>query len=113
MRSLRWLLLVAIIALVAAVTGIYRNQRIAARLNARALPPTIPLGTLGSAQEYEWGQSENGKPAVHVSAQDSRLTDNNQMELRGVELKIYMKDGKHYDRVRSPQAQFSTTEAKL
>jgi lipopolysaccharide export system protein LptA len=113
MRSLRWLLLVAILALVAAVFGIYRNQRNIARKNARPTPPSIPLGTLGTAQEYEWGQSENGKPAVHVSAKNSRLTDNNQMELQEVELKIYMKDGKHYDRVRSPQAQFSTTEAKL
>ena len=113
MRSLRWLLLVAIIALVAAVFGIYRNQRFLAKRNARAVPPPIPLGTLGSAQEYEWGQSENGKPAVHVSAKSSRLTDNNMMELQEVELKIYMKDGKHYDRVRSPQAQFSTAEARL
>jgi lipopolysaccharide export system protein LptA len=113
MRSLRWLLLVAILALVAAVFGIYREQRTSARRNARAVPPSLPLGTLGTAQEYEWGQSENGKPAVHVSAKNSRLTDDNQMELTEVELKIYMKDGKHYDRVRSPQAQFSTSEAKL
>ncbi len=113
MRSLRWLLLVAIIALVAAVTGIYRTQKLAARRNARALPPPIPLGTIGGAQDYEWGQSENGKPAVHVSAKDSRLSDNNQMELKEVELKIYMKDGKHFDRIRSPQAQFSIAEARL
>ena len=113
MRSLRWLLLVAILALVAAVFGIYRKQRDQATKHARPMPPTIPLGTLGTAQEYEWGQSENGKPAVHVSAKNSRLGDNNMMELQEVELKIYMKDGQHYDRVRSPLAQFSTTEAKL
>ena len=51
MRSLRWLLLVAILALVAAVSGIYRNQRIAARAHARALPPALPVGTPGNAQK--------------------------------------------------------------
>lgn len=113
MRSLRWLLLVAIVALVAAVFGIYRTQRATARAHARAVPPFLPLGTTGSANEWEWGQSENGKPAVHVSAKNFRLTDNNLTELQEVEIRIYMKDGKNYDRVRSPQAQFTTAEARL
>jgi lipopolysaccharide export system protein LptA len=113
MRSLRWLLLVAILALVAAVFGIYRTQRQAARANARPLPPSLPVGMNGSAKEWEWGQSENGKPAVHVSARDFRLTATNLTELEGVEIRIYMKDGKHFDRVRSSQAQFATAEARL
>jgi lipopolysaccharide export system protein LptA len=113
MRSLRWLLLVAILALVAAVFGIYQTQRKAARASARAVPPSIPVGTVGSAIDYEWGQSEDGKPAVHVSAKHSSLLDNNLSELQEVEIRIYMKDGKHFDQVRSPQAQFNTSEAKL
>jgi hypothetical protein len=113
MRSLRWLLLVAILALVAAVFVIYRTQRNAVRAGVRPTPPILPIGTSGNAQEWEWGQSENGKPAVHVKAKDSRVTTNNLMELQEVEIQIYMKDGKHYDRVRSPQAQFNTGEAKL
>src|SRR5947209_3189761 len=113
MRSLRWLLLVAILALVAAVSGIYRTQRNLARANARAVPASIPLGTLGSAIDYEWGQSENGKPAVHVSAKNSSIGENGMTQLQEVEIRIYNKDGKHYDRVRSPEAQFATSEARL
>ncbi|MDQ1473001.1 MAG: lipopolysaccharide export system protein LptA [Bryobacterales bacterium] len=113
MRSLRWLLLVAILALVGGVSGIYRTQRNLARASARPLPASIPIGMVGSAIDYEWGQSENGKPAVHVSAKNSRLLDNGLTELEGVEIRIYMKDGKHYDRIRSPQAQFATSEARL
>jgi lipopolysaccharide export system protein LptA len=113
MRSLRWLLLVAIIALVAAVFGIYRTQLNLARANARPLPASIPVGTLGSAIDYEWGQSENGKPAVNVHAKNSRVADNGMTELQEVEIRIYRKDGKHYDRIRSPEAQFATSEARL
>jgi len=113
MRSLRWLLLVAILALVAAVSGIYRAQRKIARAGARPIPPALPYGTSGKANEWEWGQSENGKPAVHVSAQEFTVGENNLTELKIVEIKIYMKDGKHFHRVRSPQAQFNTNESRL
>src|SRR5579862_8142036 len=103
MRSLRWLLLVAIILGSAAVLAIYQVQR--REQNARRQPPPapIPLHTVGSAIDFEWAQSDSGKPAVHVFAKDSKQLDNNKNELEQVELRIYEKDAQHYDRVRSPQ----------
>jgi lipopolysaccharide export system protein LptA len=113
MRSLRWLLLVAIAVIAAAVFGIYRAQRRAERAHQRPVPASLPSGTIGNAIDYEWAQSNSGMPAVKVKAKDSRLLDGNRMELKTVELQIYQKDGKHYDRVRSPEADFSMEDNKL
>ena len=113
MRSLRWLLLVAMAVLAAAVFQIYRAQRRTQRANQRAVPPSLALGTIGHAIKFEWAQSANGQPAVKVFADDSRQLDNNKNELKNVELQIYQKDGKHYDRVKSPEADFSVGDNKL
>jgi lipopolysaccharide export system protein LptA len=115
MRSLRWLLLVAMIVIVVAVSGIYRAQRIRARANQRPLPPPVPLGTAANAEDWEWSQSTpDGKPFVKVRAKKfSQSSDNNRSQLRSVELQIYQKDGTHYDRVRAPEAEFIAGENKL
>ena len=113
MRSLRWLLLVALLVLSAGLFGIYRNQRTASRGRQRAVPPSLPPGTLGNAIDYEWAQSSDGKPAVKITAKNSTLKENGRTELEEIELRIYMKDAKHYDRVRSPKAEFSTNDNKL
>ncbi len=113
MRSLRWLLLVAMVVLAAGVYRSYVQQRQAQRKNRRATPSAIPVGTLGSAIDFEWAQSADGKPAVKIFAKNSRQTDNNRTELQEVELRIYMKDAKHYDRVRTPSAEFATGDNKL
>ena len=113
MRSLRWLLLAAILVISVGLFGIYRNQRTASRGRQRAVPAALPVGTLGNAIDYEWAQSADGKPAVKIMAKNSTLKDNGRTELEEIELRIYMKDAKHYDRVRSPKAEFSTSDNKL
>jgi lipopolysaccharide export system protein LptA len=113
MRSLRWLLLVAIVAMAVAIFGIYQSHKKIARASARPTPPMVPLGTLGEAVDFEWAQSQDGKPAVKVHADNSRQTDGNTTELDKVELRIYTKDGKRFDRVRSPKAQLSQTDSRL
>ncbi|MCU1329440.1 MAG: OstA family protein [Bryobacterales bacterium] len=113
MRSLRWLLLAAILVLTAGLFGIYRNQRTVSRRSERATPPSLATGILGDAVNYEWAQSADGRPAVKISAEHSTLRDNNRTELEKVELRLYTKDAKHYDRVRSLKAEFSTGDNKL
>src|SRR3978361_1645982 len=113
MRSLRWLLLVAMAVTAAAVFGIYRSQRKTQRANQRATPASLAAGIVGKAQYFEWGQSSNGHPAVKVYAKDSVQLDNNRTKLTEVELQIYNKDGSKYDRVKSPEADFSVGDNKL
>jgi LPS export ABC transporter protein LptC len=114
MRSLRWLLLVAMVLIAAAVFGIYRAQRIVQRSQRRAVPPSIPLDTKTMAQDYEWGQSANGMPAAKITAKDEKLSaDGARAELDQIELRIYAKDGLHYDSVKSAYAQLTTSDHKL
>jgi lipopolysaccharide export system protein LptA len=115
MRSLRWLLLAAIVVIAAAVFGTYRTQRARAKANQRAVPPPVPLNTAATAIEWEWGESTaNGKPAVKVRARHyEQSDDHNRAELKEVELQIFQKNGKHYDRVRCPEAEMTVADKKL
>jgi hypothetical protein len=89
MRSLRWLLLVAIFAIATAVYGIYRAKRIERQAGQRPVPASVPLDTRADAKHWEWGQSANGKPAFLMNALDQKLSaDSKTMELKEVELQI-------------------------
>jgi lipopolysaccharide export system protein LptA len=114
MRSLRWLLLVTMVVIAAAVFGIYRVQRAALQSERRPVPPAIPLDTKTMAPDWEWEQSANGLPAVKVFAKNmTQSADSSRAELQDIELRIYEKDGQHYDRVKSAAAQFTTNDNKL
>ena len=66
------------------------------------------------APDWEWGQSANGLPAVKIYAKNMKQSaDASRAELRQIELRIYAKDGLHYDRVKSAAAQFTTNDHKL
>jgi lipopolysaccharide export system protein LptA len=115
MRSVRWLLLVAIAVIAVAVFGTYRVQRKRAEANQRPVPPSVPLGTSGNAFDWEWGESTpNGKPSVEVHAKRQTVSqDANKIQLQEVELQIFQKDGKKYDRVRCPEAEMTVSDKKL
>ncbi len=114
MRRLALLLPLAILAIAAALWGTYRLK--VRKLNAAAPPTPALLSTVltSSADNWQWAQNKNGKPMVQISAKGSRfLKDAGKLELEAVELKLYLKDGEHYDRVKSPRAVFSQTEGKM
>ncbi len=114
MRSLKWLLLVAMVFVAAAVLGTYRSQRRIEYSRRRPAPPSIGVDTKTAAVDWEWGQSGNGQPQVHISASNmTQAKDGNTAELKDIELRIYQKDGRHYDRVKTANAQFRTTDNKL
>jgi len=115
MRSLRWLLLVAMALIAAAVFGIYRAQRIDQQSHRRAVPASIPLDTKTMAPDWEWEQSDaNGMPAVKVRAKNYKQSaDSARAELDQIELQIYAKDHLHYDRVKSAYAQLTTADHKF
>jgi lipopolysaccharide export system protein LptA len=114
MRSVRWLLLATFLITAAAVFRIYRAQSTAQKTTQRPTPPYLAANTKAEAIDFEWGQSAGGKPAVKLFAKESRQdADSNNMQLRGIEMRIYQKDGEHYDRIRSETANFTTDENKL
>jgi lipopolysaccharide export system protein LptA len=114
MRSLRWLLLAAIVLIAAAVAGIYHSRRVEQRSARPPAPAAIPLDTKTSAKDFEWGQSANGMPAAKGRARSVKESaDGSRVEYYDLELDIYQKDGRHYDSVKSAYAQLSTADHKL
>ena len=114
MRILRWLLLVIIAVVAAGVFRVYRLQRIAGRAAQRPAPVAMALGDKADAKKWKYTISENGKPTVGISADDYSLSsDTKTARLKGVELQIYQKNGKAYDRVRSDYAEFASDSNKL
>jgi lipopolysaccharide export system protein LptA len=114
MRRLALLLPLVILAIAAALWVTYRIK--VGKLKAQApTPPPILANTVSSSSvDFEWGQNKDGKPVVQIKAKGSRfLKDAGKLELDGVELKLYQKDGKHYDLVKSPKAVFSQNEGKM
>ncbi|MDQ6663765.1 MAG: LPS export ABC transporter periplasmic protein LptC, partial [Acidobacteriota bacterium] len=68
----------------------------------------------GSAEDYQWSETKNGKPTVAIRAKTLRQEkDSARAELEGVKLNIYAKDGQHYDLVKSAKATFNQLEGKL
>ena len=82
MRSLRWLLLVALVLVAAAVLGTYNSQRRAQRSSRRPTPPPIGLDTKTAAVDWEWGQSGNGQPQVHITAKSMTQSADNDTALK-------------------------------
>jgi len=114
MRSLRWVLLVALVLIAAAVLRIYTAQRKIRRSERRPVPAAVPLDTKTIAPDWEFTQSADGKPAFRIKAKNMKQSaDNSREELEQIELQIYTKDGEHYDRVKSAYAQLTTTDHKL
>lgn len=102
------------VIIAAAVAGIYHSQRAKARSSRPRTPPPIPLDTKTMAPDFEWGQSANGMPAVKGFAKNMKQSaDGSRMEYYGLELRLYQKDGLHFDRVKSAFAQLTTSDHKL
>lgn len=107
-------MLAAVVIIAAAIAGIYHAQRVKARSSRPQTPPAIPLDTKTMAPDFEWGQSANGQPAVKGFAKNMKQSaDGSRLEYYDLELRIYQKDGQHYDRVKSGYAQLTTSDHKL
>jgi lipopolysaccharide export system protein LptA len=114
LRNLRGLLLIAILAILAAVGYTYYRQHASQARQAAPTPKSLPLDTDAAATDWVWTKDEGSRRKVQVRARNFRqVSDPSQLELEGVELLIYDKDGKTYDRVRSARANFDTVHGTL
>jgi len=114
MRSLRWLLLFLIIVVSAGVFRVYRLQRIAGKAAQRPAPPAMALEDKSNALNWEWGQTDAGKPALMMTAREYHLSANSKTsQLKNIELRIYQKSGKAFDQVHSDYAEFTSDDNRL
>src|SRR5579864_4763341 len=114
MRRTRWLFLAAILGIVVFVGATY--VKLKARSIRDAPPPPRPLAADTNAQSQDWTyvDMKGTQPRVFIKAHSMRENkDTSAVDLQGVELHLFHKDGDKYDLVTCSSAQFNATAKTL
>jgi lipopolysaccharide export system protein LptA len=107
MRRGRWLILVAIVLIAFAIGATYFQRKAALIRDAPSPPPKLATGIDGSADDWVYTQSDADRPRVTVRAKSfKQVRAPSVLQLDGVELQLFNKDGSEYDLVHSAQAEF-------
>lgn len=117
MRGTRWLLLVAIAAILGGIGFTYRNQK---RIVLEAAPPRpkdLPENLRASSECWEWDDTDTKNQArivAQISAVDMRETkDSSRTELAGVTLRMSSRKSDSYNLVKCAQATFFRADHRL
>ena len=115
MRGARWLLLLAIFAILGWLGFTYRTQRREIEKQAPARPDMLPLDVAGKAADWHVVKSDQeGRKIVEVWARNFRQEkDSSRMDLEGVRLNLFHHKSNQFDLVESPSAIFQPNEDKL
>lgn len=116
MRGMRWLLLVAIAAILGGVVYQYRAQKELLAGNAPASQVPLSTGLKSSAQHWQYRDTDlkTGRIKSDIDAESmQQVKDASRVDLKNVTMKIYGKDGKTYNLVKSAAATFNTAEKSL
>jgi len=114
MHLSRWLILAALLAIVAFVGQPYIKRQQALARDTPAAPPPLETGINGRASDWVYTQSDGERPRVTIRAKSFRqVKAPSVMELAGVELQLFHKEGAQFDLVRSAQAQFDIVAKSL
>jgi lipopolysaccharide export system protein LptA len=114
MRGTRWLLVLAILAILAGIGVTYRTQKRTLRSQTPAKPALLPQELSGLRDEFNWERRNEGRQVARLHARKARQEkDSNQVKLEQVELQIFSKDGLSYNLVKSANAEFSERDSRL
>src|SRR5271154_2336585 len=101
MRRTRWLFLVAILGIVILVGATYIRNKANFYRNAPAPPKPLEAGVDARSQHWTYSDNNGIHKKVFVQADSVRqIKEPYLMELDGVELHLFHKDGAEYDLVR-------------
>jgi len=115
MRGTRWLLLIAIVAILAGIAVTYRTQKRVLAGKSPPKPAQLPLSVMGTRDEFNWTRRDDGGRTlaeIHAS-QLKQEKDSNQVHLEQVELKIFNKAGDEYNLVKCANAEFNEVTSHL
>src|SRR6266852_6058266 len=114
MRRSRWLVLAAILGIVVFVGATYFKRKETLAKDAPAPPTPLETGIDGRANDWVYTQSDGERPRVTVRDKSFRqVKAPSVMELDGVELQLFHKDGDQFDLVKSAKAQFDIAAKTL
>lgn len=107
MRRTRWLLLLAILAILSGIGALYHAQTRSLETHAPVRPAVLPPQITGVRDEVEWERTEAGHKkwwmGFHKIHQEK---DSNVVHLELVTLKIYNKTNDKFDLVKSAEAEY-------
>jgi lipopolysaccharide export system protein LptA len=114
MRRTRWLLLLAILAILGGIGITYRTQRQVLQKQAPAKPPMLPTEISGVREEFKLTRTEAGLNKWEITAAKVRQEkDSSQTHLEQVTLRIYNKTADKYGLVKSANAEFEQNAKRL
>src|SRR6266478_6396461 len=114
MRSTRWLLLVAIVAILGGVGYIYKAQKLAIKAEAPPKPASLPDDLNSSAQNWSYTESTSTYTKVEMSAADAlESKDGSHVDLKKLTLLLHHRNGKTYDLVKSDAATLFKTDRRF
>jgi lipopolysaccharide export system protein LptA len=114
MRRTRWLLLLAISAILAAIGALYQAQKRSLETHAPPKPAVLPSQMAGLRDDFQYTRSDAGRVKFEISAQKvSQQKDSSQVQLEQVALKIFNKTGDKYDLVNSVNATFDQNASRM
>jgi lipopolysaccharide export system protein LptA len=114
MRRSRWLILAALVCIVAFVGRTYLIRKATLAQDAPSPPPPLDKGIDGRANDWVYTQSDGEHPRVTVRAKSFRQVKSpSLMELEDVELRLFQKDATQFDLVKCASAQFDIAAKTL
>jgi lipopolysaccharide export system protein LptA len=114
MRRARWLLLVALLGIVAFVGATYLKRKEAILADAPAAPPPLDSRLDSRSRGWLYTQNDGNKPKVIVRAANQRqIREPSVWELEGVELQLFRSGAAKYDLVKSAKAEFDLAAKTL
>jgi lipopolysaccharide export system protein LptA len=111
---MRWVLLVAIVAIVGGVAITYRASKKALEAQVPAKPKPLPSDLNSAALNWHTQETPQGRLHYDLEAEDYRqVKDSSRVELRNVKLKLFGPEGDTYDLVKSASATYVTDEHRF
>lgn len=114
MRRFAPLIALVIAAIIVGIGWNFWTTKLRQDENSPAASSPLSDELIATREGWEWSYTEAGKPVVEVRAKDMKsVKAPSVMELIGVEMKLFHQDGKVFDQVVSPRAQFAANDGKL
>jgi lipopolysaccharide export system protein LptA len=116
MRGTRWLLLVAIFAILGGVGATYRAQKTLVKKLAVAKPRDLPEDVGAQAQQWQYVDTDGktNRIKARITARDmAEVKDSSRVDLKGVTLELPSRKGDNYNLIKSAAAEFYRSEHRL
>ena len=110
MRGTRWLLLVALAAILGGVALKYRASKAAQKDGAIPKPDALSTDLNASAQHWQYRDKDHktGRIMADIDAESmQQVKDSSRVDLTNVTMKLYNRQSDKYDLVKSASAAFS------